>query len=357
MTRFQEEIGIGPSVHIARPACGRAVAMLACCALVTALFVGVPGVARAAGSSPPPTTAQLFGVHPALQGSTTLPGGHFNFALLPRERVTDGIVVENFSDHDLTFHVYGADLLTATGGGLTPAQPTASMHEVGAWITVSRPIVTIRAHTDVTDSFTLQLPAVVSIGQHLGAVVAAADVGTTAQGNPVEARVALITVVTVPGATHPLASLSALSGSETVAGIVGFAITLSNTGNVLLTYAGSLTIDGSDGHPVATLPLTPTGAYVVPTGQIALVAAWKEATPPADRYSARATVTILADGRAVRTLTSQPLLLTFTSGIPTGVVLASALALAVLVFLIVGFVVRAGRRRKARPLRGALGVR
>ena len=337
----------------------RAVAMLGCCALIAALFIGAPTGVRAAtsSSSSSPANTQLFGVHPALQGSTTLPGGHFNFAILPGQRVTDGIVVENFSDHALTFHVYGADLVTAAGGGSAPAQQTAPMHGVGAWITVSEPIVTIPAHGAMTDTFTVQLPSVISVGQHLGAVVAAADVGITPQGNPIEARAALITLVTVPGVAHPLASLGALSGSEAIAGIVGFDITLSNTGNVLLTYTGSVTIHDSKGHRVATVQLTPINAYVVPAGQAALVAAWKLPTNPGDHYTANATVTILADGTRVQTLTSQTLALTLPPAFPIAIVVASALVLMVIVAVVILLRVRARRRRHMRRAWVALGTR
>jgi hypothetical protein len=52
-----------------------------------------PVAANAAASN------QVFGAHPVHQGQTTLPGGHFNFALAPGESVSDAVVVENFSDH------------------------------------------------------------------------------------------------------------------------------------------------------------------------------------------------------------------------------------------------------------------
>src|ERR1700722_19672724 len=153
---------------------------LCCFGLLTILFVGAQGVARAAPTSSP-APGPLFGVHPVQQGSTTLPGGHFNFAVVPGERISDGIVVENLSARTLRFHVYGADLITATGGGLAPAQPTATMHQAGAWIVISRPMVTVPAHRQITDTFVLTVPAVVTPGQHLGAIVAAADVGRSPQ--------------------------------------------------------------------------------------------------------------------------------------------------------------------------------
>jgi hypothetical protein len=240
--------------------------------------VGTAGVVRAAAQSPTPAPSQLFGVHPVQEGQTTLPGGHFNFALVPGQKVSDAMVIENLSNHALVFTVYGADLVTATGGGLSPAQPTATMHAVGAWIVVSVPSVTIAAHAQDTDAFTITVPPTASVGQHLGAVVASATVGATAQGTPIEARAALIAVVTVPGTVRPSATLSALSGAGAGSGRFGFAVTLSNTGNVLLTYAGSVTIDDADGRTIARLPLGPTNAYVVPSGHVPLATRWNEPT-------------------------------------------------------------------------------
>lgn len=330
----------GSSARHADSIASRAIASLTCLAVWASLIVGTQAAARAA-ASPSTDVSGLFGAHPAQQGSTTLPGGHFNYALVPGQHIADGIVVENFSQHAISFHVYGADLLAAIGGGLAPAQPTATMREVGAWITVSAPIVTVPAHGQVTDKFTLLIPTAVSSGQHLGAVVAAATVGRTAQGNPIEARVALITVVTVPGNAQASASLTPLVGSGDASGRIRFGITLSNTGNVLLTYTGAVSIDDGDGRRVVTLRLTPTNAYVVPSGLVPLAAAWKESISNASTYRAQATVIILANGVPVRTLTSQPLALRFSSGIPLVLLAGAGLALLAMILL----AARAYRRR------------
>jgi len=323
----------------------RAILTIGSLMLVGALAVGSHETARAAGASAAPAPMPLFGVHPVQEGRTTLPGGHFNFALVPRQRIVDAIVVENSSDHALGFHVYGADLLTAAGGGFAPAQPTATMRGVGAWIIVSVPLVTVSAHSQFTDEFTLTVPASVSSGQHLGAVVAAASVGVTSQGNPIEARAALIVVVTVPGVADASARLTPLVGSDATAGQVGFGITLSNTGNVLLTYTGLLAIDDAGGHPVAALPLTPANAYVVPSGQIPLVATWKEPAPLADTYRAQATVTVFANGTPIRTLTSQSLVLRLSSGVPAFVPIGVSLAIAAMILLAAGIARGLAERR------------
>jgi len=258
------------------------------------------------------------------------------------------MVIENFSDHTLDFQIYGADLLVASGGGLTPAQPTATMHEVGAWITVVTPKVTIAANSQFTDSFTVTAPSVVSPGQHLGAIVAAANVGTTPQGNTIEARVALITVVTVPGVAHPSARLDPLARTSEAPKQLAFGISLFNTGNVLLTYSGLVRVYDGEGRNVATLHLTPSDAYVVPAGRIPLAAVWRRSLPGSGNYSARATVTIMANGKPVATLTSQSLGLSFSRSpvIPVlGLALLCGLALLIVAAWI--FARRAyGRRRR-----------
>jgi hypothetical protein len=331
----------------------RAISTIGGIMLIGALGVGSHETAlAAAGESPASVPTELFGVHPVQEGRTTLPGGHFNFALVPGQRVTDAIVVENFSDHPLRVHVYGADLVTAAGGGLSSAQPGAIMREVGAWISVLVPAVTIAAHGTLTDPFTLKVPASASSGQHLGSVVASADVGQTAQGNPIEARAALIVVVTVPGVADASAQLTPLVGSDATSGQVGFGITLANTGNVLLTYAGVLLIDDSNGHRVATLPLTPTTAYVVPNGRVPLAAVWKEPAPLGAMYRAQATVIIFANGKAIRTLTSQSLALRLSSSVPAFVPVTIVIVIAALIIL-AAWIARGGlgRRRRSVALR------
>ena len=217
--------------------------------------------------------------------------------------------------------------------------------------------MTIAAHGQFTDRFTLTVPASVSPGQHLGAIVASAAAGLTPQGNPIEARTALITVVTVPGASLPSARLGPLSASVMTSASIGFGLTLSNTGNVLLTYTGSVNIDDANGHHVATLPLTPANTYVVPNGQVQLVAVWKEVDPPANPYRARATVTILADGTPVGTLTSQSLELQLATGTPVAIAVGVGVLVAAMLLLVAWSIRRKTRRRSRLVARGVLDKR
>lgn len=333
----------------------RTIAVAGCLALLSGVLFGVPHALAAATATPAPS--QLFGVLPAEEGSTTLPGGHFNFALLPGQRIGDGIVVENLSNRVLTFRVYGADLITATGGGLAPAQPTAIKRAVGAWITVSTPVMVVAAHATFTDHFTVTVPAIVSPGQHLGAVVVSADVGATAQNTPIEARAALITVVSVPGTAHPSAVLSALLGSTAAAGQVGFGISISNNGNLLITYAGSVDVVNADGHGVARLPLTPANAYVVPDGHAPLAAVWKHTPSLSGAYHAQATVSVLVNGVVVATLHSQLLTMRFSSGPSMAMVVGIGLALLILLALAIWSARQALHRRQPSSHAPRAGMR
>src|SRR4029077_20550763 len=138
--------------------------------MAVALSATVMGVSAASG--PPPSAApgaQLLGVHPRLQGVTTLAGGHFNYSVAPGSAVSDAMVIENFSDRALAVRVYGADVQTAAGGGLAPAQAEATMRQVGAWIRVSQPSLTIPPHRPATDPFTVSPPDSLEPGEYVGA--------------------------------------------------------------------------------------------------------------------------------------------------------------------------------------------
>ncbi len=303
--------------------------------------------ALAATPSPAPSPAQLFGVRPEKQGQTTLPGGHFNFALAADDHITDAMVVENFSDHSIAFSFYGADILSASGGGVAPAQATNVMHGVGAWMAVPNPKRTIGAHQEVTVPFTLTVPAGERPGQHLGAIVASADVGTTPTGSVIEARTALLVVVTLPGVASPSGRLGPLRVSPVAHQFV-FGITLTNTGNLLLTYVGSITVRDAAGRSVARRSLVPSSGYVVPAGVILLTATWDDALPQSSAYTARATVTILADGEPVGVLTSQILQLPAPSD---AAILIVIVALGCLAFLLLLLALARWSRRRAIPSR------
>ncbi|MFJ5020523.1 hypothetical protein [Streptomyces goshikiensis] len=102
--------------------------------LVLALAPGAQAVPAPVPSPAPPASAAgaPFGVQAGLYGLTTLTGGHFGYALKAGARIEDSAVIHNENDEARTFHVYGANVSNAAGGGLAPAQEGQRMRAVGA---------------------------------------------------------------------------------------------------------------------------------------------------------------------------------------------------------------------------------
>lgn len=316
-------------VHLPR----RRIAAIAVALMALSLLT--PFGAAAAGAQ------ATFGTRPLLSGSTTLSHGHFAYALTAGSSIHDGLVVENFSDHPLQVDVYGADILQAQGGGLAPTQEGQPQHGVGAWLRVSQLKLTVPPRRSVTDSFTLSLPAGVTPGNYLGAMVAAAKVGSD-HGITIQGRVALLVEVTVPGTATPAATLGPLSdhaaaGSRTFS----YTVALTNTGNVLLSVRGTVDMTDSSGR-LHSLPLVPQDAYAIPTGTLELhTAAWTFGT---GSFTVQAHVTTYIDGKPVHQYASNQLHYTFLDWILVGLVAAAG----VLLLLYGTYRLRRRRRRRRR---------
>jgi hypothetical protein len=250
-----------------------------------------------------------YGVRAGLSGTTTLTKNHFAYAL-PRGGavVHDAVVVSNYSDATLTFDVHGADMLAATGGGLAPAAEGAQSKQVGTWLAVDHSPLTVPAHQEITDSFTVTVPADEQPGEYIGAVVVART-ANAAQGIRVLTRAALTVDVTVLGNVNLLAAAGPITATQEHSD-VHFTVPVANHGNVLFTFTGELTVRDGSGHVVATLPVAPAGLYVIPGGQASVTALWHGA-PLWGSASATATIHARVASGAVGNFTSDTLDLGF----------------------------------------------
>lgn len=251
----------------ARPWWPAALRWTVACAAVLILASGP--LWPAAAAAPPAPPRQGLSVHPALSGETTLPGGHFTYALPPGGTFGDALVVESSEPAAARVAVYGADLLTIAGGGVTPAAAGQTMHGVGNWLTVAPVAAPVPAGGRLRVPFTLAVPSGTAPGTYDGAVVTEARVGATPAGVPVGVRIALIVHVLVVAGAVPALTL----GPVAVAGAAGpetLAVTLRNGGNVNLGVAGTIAIRNSAGAEVGRVPLGPAGLYLVPGGTAVL---------------------------------------------------------------------------------------
>ncbi|MFE2009136.1 hypothetical protein [Streptomyces sp. NPDC059491] len=300
--------------------------------LVLALAPGAQAASAPVPSpSPPPSAAGApFGVQAGLYGLTTLTGGHFGYALKAGARIEDSAVIHNQSDETRTFHVYGADVAHASGGGLAPAQETQKMAAVGAWLRLDSPsTITVRPKSRATVRFSLTVPAGTPPGSYLGSLVTALRTPAVSGQVNTETRIARLVELTVPGTADLQISLTELK-HRPAGGSEDFTVTVRNTGNVLYTLTGTLNITGGDSP--RTVPLTPTGIYVIPGGSTTLTGRLT-GLPSLGRRTVTASVTATVPGGAAKTVDSNTVRLSFFPWLIATLAAVGLLALALLLFL------------------------
>ncbi|MFB7936731.1 hypothetical protein [Streptomyces sp. NPDC056049] len=293
-----------------------------------------PGAQAAPAPAPSPTPGEAaagapFGVRAGLYGLTTLTGGHFGYALKSGARIEDSAVIYNESDKARTFHVYGADVGNATGGGLAPAQEGQRMRAVGAWLKLeSEATVTVPPKSSATVRFSLTVPAGTPPGGYLGSLVTALRTPAVSGGVNTETRIARLVELTVPGTADLQVSLSELEHRPAGDG-EEFTVTVRNTGNVLYTFAGTLNITGGGAR---TVPLAPGGIYVIPGGSATVTGRLAD-LPAFGRLAVTASVTATVPGGAARTVTSDTVRLSFFPWLVAALAVGGLLALLLLLFV------------------------
>ncbi|MER5965000.1 hypothetical protein [Streptomyces sp. NPDC002057] len=297
--------------------------------LVLALAPGAQAAPAPVPSPTPPNSAAgaPFGVRAGLYGLTTLTGGHFGYALKAGARIEDSAVIHNASDEARTFHVYGADVAHAAGGGLAPAQEGQRMGAVGAWLKLdSEATVTVRPKGSATVRFSLAVPAGTPPGSYLGSLVTALRTPAVSGGVNTETRIARLVELTVPGTADLQVSLTELE-HRSAGGGEEFTVTVRNTGNVLYTFAGTLNITG--GGSARTVPLSPTGIYVIPGGSATLTGRMAD-LPALGRRTVTASVTATVPGGAAKTVDSNTVRLSYFPWLIAALIVGGFLALVLL---------------------------
>jgi hypothetical protein len=272
-----------------------------CVSATTALAGAVPT------APPAPPGGPLWGISAALYGKTTLPGGHFTFALPAGSEVHDAVVLHNYQAQPLPLALYATDLIVAQGGGLAPIQADQPSHGVGRWTSLAHADIVVPAHGQVQVPFTVAPPRGTVPGDYYGAVVAAAA-GAGGQGVRIVTRAALIVHLQVPGVARVGLALGSLEQASAGAG-VNFTLAVRNTGNVTLSLDGAVLLRNG-GHLAARLALKPDGLNVIPGGTAMLQAAWL--SPPfLGRVAAQAVLAAHIESLGTRTYSSNSLTLTF----------------------------------------------
>jgi hypothetical protein len=268
---------------------------LCAAAAVLVALLAVPLSANAAPSpQPSPAAPKLtkassdpailtFGVQ-ASSRTTPDKRPHFAYTAVPGGQIVDYLSVSNYSTQPLSLRLYAGDAFTNSAGGfdLTPGQ--AKPRDLGSWVSLGNPRVTLAPRTRSILPFRLVVPAQASPGDHTGGIIA--SLTTTSRDKrgdvvTVEHRLAERIYLRVPGALRPSLSLTALAVGYTGStnpfgrGRGTVAYVLSNNGNVRLGAKLSSSVDNLLGQQntrtQASVPELLPGSSLTLTGDFAHV--------------------------------------------------------------------------------------
>jgi hypothetical protein len=275
----------------AHPA-GRCWIAAALAALAAGLATPAPAGAQGAAFSITPTTQRPY----------------FVFKSAPGGVVQGQVRIVNVSAMAGQVALYAVDATTGQTSGAVYLSRSAPRRDVGAWIRVSTPRLTLGAHQSAIVPFSVQIPGSTRGGQHLGGVVAAPLQPVTTQvtrrgKNAFRVNVQEIAIVAVqvnlPGRAQQQISISSLSASGRP-GYQTLLIGLANTGNTLLKGAGRLAVSTAGGKRVFdhTFRLD----TFVPQTHIAFPVYVQRKRLPAGGYRATVTITYGPRRKLTRTI-------------------------------------------------------
>lgn len=160
-------------------------------------------VIAAAGLTPPAAAAEpvTWGIVPSGPDG---PGDRaaFEYSLDPGTALSDVVAVSNYTDAPLTLDLYASDAVRNTQGGFDLLPAADEPVDVGAWVDLGEPSVTVPARSRVDVPFRITVPDDATPGDHAGGIVA----GLTSQasgGVTVDRRVGARIYLRVTGTLRP----------------------------------------------------------------------------------------------------------------------------------------------------------
>jgi hypothetical protein len=226
-------------------------------AALLAVVLAAPGGAQVGPILPPPPGNGTFieswalaptGVDPS-QPSTR---PSITYELRPGAAQADSVTLWNYSDAQLTFHVYATDAYNNRTGEFTLLPGAAKPTDAGAWVKLQTNFVTTPPRTSITIPFSVTVPKNTSPGDHTGGIVASLPTSSaTGKGQPltVDRRTGSRLYIRVAGPQNPALSVENLASTYHTAlnplgGTMNVSYTLRNPGNIRL--GARVTISAKD---------------------------------------------------------------------------------------------------------------
>jgi hypothetical protein len=290
-----------------------AVRAVACVAavLIGAIALGMPSAHADSPIPPPPQGSGQFvetwglaptGIDPSQPSSRP----NLTYSLAPGATQADSVSLWNFSDVQLTFHVYATDAYNNATGAFTLLPGNVPARDAGSWIAISDPYVTVPPNTRADIPISVSVPANATPGDHTAGIVASLPTRTTTgSGQPltVDRRTGSRVYIRVAGPINPSLVVEHLSSDyhgsfNPLDGKLDVTYTLRNPGNVRLGAHQVVSVHDIFGRTVASKKVTGL-AELLPGNSVTEHATFT-GVPAAIRLSSHVTVTpVAAQGAGV----------------------------------------------------------
>ncbi|MFF2371890.1 DUF916 domain-containing protein [Agromyces sp. NPDC058110] len=248
---------------------------------LSAWFGAVAGVGAAnAAENEPSDTTVSWSVRPA---DTTQGSGRPNFAYeaLPGQSVADALLVTNRSPEGIELEVYAADGFLTPDGSLDILPKGEESVELGSWVTVESPSISLASGETAEIPFEVAVPADAPPGDYAAGVVASMTVD--AEGVVTERRLGSRVHLRVLGDLAPAFTVTDVTVDYTgtpvpfAPGDGSVTFTLTNTGNTRLAPDAVVQVAGPFGLAPGSvrgsdLPELLPGSTIEHTVQVAGIA-------------------------------------------------------------------------------------
>ncbi len=214
-------------------------------ALIAAAVLGLGGVVLTTGVAHAEDTVGI-GISPADTKGKPDGRSRFTYQAKPGQTLTDHVRVTNTGSSKIEVTLYAADAYNDENGDFALADGSEKKAGASAWVTFDgRPKLglTLKRGESKTVPFTVTIPADAGPGDHPAGVIASA---VTSGQVTVERRIANRMYVRVSGDLQPILTITSFSGVyhsglNPLDGSISVTATITNSGNVALEGATTLT--------------------------------------------------------------------------------------------------------------------
>jgi hypothetical protein len=175
----------------------------------------------------------------------------FSYSAPPGTVLNDSLTLFNYSNVELTFHVYATDAFNDIEGQFALLPEAKKPTDVGPWVVLPQENLTLPAHKQATMPFSVRIPSTARPGDHVGAILASNDaIGNGPSGRlvTVNRRTGSRLYVRVAGPLQPELAIRKISSAyhprlNPLSGPVDVTYQVENRGNVRM--VGQVQADAS----------------------------------------------------------------------------------------------------------------